>query len=334
MSVLVTLGNINLGTFENVCHAANTLYANDIGILLVFDTAKSVAEGLEGERNQRVRQILADIEIRNVIVRDAELQITIPLVLAKLLGEVGTRDIIIDLTNGQKAGTSVLYAVASISRIERIHSLQIKDRRNIGKSLPDLKYQEEWDYIRLEPLKEIEAIAQHSYLELLYYQEEIRTAEEAIQAYSREFAQHAVRLLTQALEDYFRGQTDKARYDRSVATVGILCEDIAKILYQYCKQSKKTQADVSDFAGYVNQIRTIIKRLRSRKVDWEKEGHFGQQMLRILPIDLLLGVTAALRNFSAHPTAYECRKEEARLMLDMALLMLKRLGETDVLRVR
>ena len=69
-------------------------------------------------------------------------------------------------------------------------------------------------------------------------------------------------------------------------------------------------------------------------MDWEEHGHFGQQMLRILPIDLLLQVAVFLRNQAAHPTVYQCRREEARLMLAITLLMLKRIGETDVLRVR
>ena len=334
MSILVTLGNINLSTFENVCYAVDTVYPGDVDTLLVFDTLESIADGLESKRNQSVRRIFPNIQIRSQVVKEAELQTIIPLTLAKLLREVSTTDVIIDLTNGQKAGTSVLYAVATISRIERIHSLEIKDKRNLGKSLLDLKYQEDWNYTKLQPLKEIDAVAQHSYLELLYYQEEVRLATTVVQDHHREFAQHAARLLTQALEDYFAGRADETRYDRSVATVGILCEDIAKALYRYCKRSKKIQAEVFDFAGYINQIQRVLERLRSRKVNWEEEGHFGQQMVHILPIDLLLRTTAALRNFTAHPTPYKCRKEEARLMLDIALLMLKRLGETDVLKAR
>jgi len=334
MTVLVTLGNTNLGTFQNVCRAVRAIYPDeDLDALVVFDTPQSVADKLESERNQGVRDIFPEAEVRSRVVRDAQMQTIIPLTLARLLGEVGPHDIIIDITNGQKAQTGVLYAVASISKIERIHSLQIMDRSNLGKSLSLLAHPDEWDYVTLEPLKEIDTVARQSFLELLYYQEEIKATCELLGQQSQDFAQDARRLVTQALEDYFRGAATEARYGRSVATLGILSEDIARTLYRYCRLSKQTQANVSNFAGYVNQVGMILERLRSPKVDWQQEGHFGQQFVHLLPVDKLLSTANILRNQAAHPTVYQCRKEEARLMLEITLLMLKRLGETDVLRV-
>ena len=335
MSVLVTLGNTNLGTFHNVCQAVQAVYpGEELEVLLVFDTPQSVAEKYESDRNRLVRQISANAEVRNRVVQPDEMQTVIPLSLARLLGEFDRQDIIIDLTNGQKAHTGVLYAVASISKIERIHSLQIKDPSNLGTPISDLEYLDDWDYVTLESLKEIDAVARQSFLELLYYQEEIWAARSVLCEYSQDFAQDAYRLVIQALEDYFRGGTDEARYERSTATLGILCEDVAKTLYVYCKQSKQTEKEVTDFAGYVNQIGSILDRLRSRSTNLQQEGHFGKQFMRLLPIDLLLRVAVVLRNQAAHPTTYKCRREEARLMLDVTLLMLKRIGETDVLRVR
>jgi hypothetical protein len=330
MSILVTLGNTRLLTFNNVCFATQVVYPEEIEALLVFDTPESIADGLEGKRNESVRQIFPEIQIRSQLVQETTLQTIIPLTLAQLLGEFDISEIIIDLTNGPKAATGVLYAVATISKIDRIQSLHVKDREDLSKPLSELS-REAWEYVSLEPLKEISAVAQRCYLDLLYYQDQIDEVSKAIEEQNSDFAQQANRLLNQALEDYFRGQADTAKYNRAVATLGIICEDIAKRLYLYCVQSKKTHVQASSFNDYNNQVKSILEQLRSRKADWEAEGYFGQQMVHILPFDQLLETARVLRNFVAHPTAYKCREHETRLMLNLTLTMLDRLPSTDIL---
>jgi hypothetical protein len=70
---------------EQVTNAFRLILSDaKVKAILVFDSPQSIGSDLEGKRNQEIRSILGQVQVRSEVVDDATLQTDIPLAMASL----------------------------------------------------------------------------------------------------------------------------------------------------------------------------------------------------------------------------------------------------------
>jgi hypothetical protein len=342
MDILITAGNIRMLTFEIVCRAVQAYWPDGVGFVHVFDTQESFDLAEEKKRDLLLREIFGpQLEIRSSLVDEDNLQTQIPNKMSQILETFSIDQILVDLTNGQKFVISVLYATASISRIKRIYSLLPKvDFSKLDHSqLKNLQAGEDYEYIRLEPLLDIQNVARSSFLELVYYRDEIEAVVRALEKQDRDFADDARRVLMHGLSDYFSAAGDQnvdtatEKYTTCVASLGKLCEELAERLYAYFHEvGKARELPRPGFNAYVREIGKTLEKVRNIRPP-KSLDQVEERLKRIVIADGLLDMTKMYRNLSSHPKRllYSSDRYDAKLNLDATLLFLRRLSETDVL---
>lgn len=341
---LITAGNIFTATFENVCHATNLTFGS-VNVVHIFDTIQSEEKALETGRSKIIREIFGDdTDIRTSLVEENNLQSIIPTRVSGLIDEFGTDSLIVDLSNGQKVTASVLYAVATISRIQYICALEMKvNLRSLPAEtrLPDLEQGRDWEYTRIEPLKEVRYIARSSQLELVYYRDRIARACRIIQPKAEYYARDLQISLENSLLDYFTAAAienipDSERLERCIGGLGKICEDISILIYARCLQENSSKFKEQDkFQGRVHALRNewqrVRKSLATKKQDLE-EPFFKDVIQPTLTSDALLQSIVVYRNLVMHPgSQYNMMPDDARLVLDTTLLLIEQIGKSSLL---
>jgi hypothetical protein len=342
MDILITPGNTNMTTFEVVCRAVREIWPDTIGYVYVLDSQQSAAQAVEEKRDVLLRSIFgADLEISTAPVNESNLQSQIPNKLSRILRDFSSQQIVVDLTNGQKFTASVLYATASISQIKRIYSLLPKiDFRSVGRSqLASLQLGVDYEYIHLEPLLDIQNVARSSFLELIYYRDEIESVTEALQRQDESFANDTRRALLHSLSNYFvdtereRADVVAEKYNACVGSLGRLCEGTAERIYTYLVHVRAvSELQHLDFNAYVEKISAVLNAVR--KIRPPQSFNPIQEGLKPLAsADGLLKMAHIYRNIADHPKAYLYApdRDDVKLNLDATLLLLLRLSQTNVL---
>lgn len=346
--ILITAGNKNIETFENVCHAVNHTFSVDV--IYIFDTLESEKIAIESSRTSKIREILGkNVEIRTRRVGESDLQTIIPSSMSKLLQEFKPEDIIVDLTNGQKITASVLYSVAAIARVKQIYSLEMKiNPRTLSKEtrLPDLTHLKDWDYVSIEPLREIHHIARSSQVELVYYRDRINDACESISKKNATLAKDFQRSLHNVLVHYFAvtandGLDSLERLEDCIAGLGKVCESISKIAYSTYQRIDKTTPADKDFRSRVDFLKPRWdwghKKISGLEIKKERDYALPEDYVQTiikptLTIGAILESVILYRNLAAHPgKPYSFTLDDARFVLSATLLLLEQIGRSNML---
>lgn len=339
--VLVTAGNISEPTFYGVCYAVAEVLGGVEDAVHIFDSPRSAAQAETTHRASRIRDLLGPVDVSTSLVTDENLQVVIPDRLSRLLRQYKNEDLVIDLSNGQKLTTSVLYAVATISRLSKIYALEFTNRPTQETAIQKLSRPKEWDYVQIQPLKEILNITQSSYVELIYYRDRIDDITTAIQAKNPRFADAIKDRLDNSLIDYFAlsafNLESPERLERCVNGLGKVCEDIAIVWYGYCCQNGIIlgPAMATDFNARVKQI---IKRWGEYRAE-ASSGKLAstneivrEAIIPTLGVDTQLETMRVYRNLASHSMRhYYYSKADARLALDLTLLILQRLSQSAII---
>lgn len=336
-NVLVTAGNVFDPTFDGVCFAVKMVLGG-VDAIHIFDTAESATQAESGQRNARIRNILGDIDITTTLINDQNLQKAIPDRLSRLIREYGANEIIVDLSNGQKVTVAVLYAVSTISRIPNIYALEFYTRVTKETRIADLTYPENWQYVQIQPLREILNITQSSYVELIYYRDRIETISELLLKKNRHFAVDVKDKLEHSLIDYFAvsaiHQNSPERLERCVNGLGKICEDVARLWHDFCYKHKLFDKAADNFASRSKQLLSRWDKFRgdaaSGKVDYA-ESLWSAAIVPTLVTDTHLEAMRVYRNLASHSLRhYHYSKHDARLALDLTLMILERLAASTI----
>lgn len=336
--VLVTAGNVFDPTFDGVCYAVKEVLGG-VEAIHIFDTARSADQAEKNQRSSKIRSILGSVDITTSLVTDDDLQSVIPDRISRIIRNFGLDDIIVDLSNGQKITASILYAVSTISRISYIYALEFRTNITKDTKIWDLTYKADWDYIRIHPLKEILNITQSSYVELIYYRDRIDSIASAIQSRNHAFSVDVRDRLEHSLIDYFTVSTSDAgspeRLERCVNGLGKICEDIAIIWHEYCTKNGFLSTPASDFNARVKQIikqwSEFRKQASDGKLDLSSEPIINV-VIPTLVIDNQLETMRVYRNLASHSRRYyRYSKHDARLALDLTLLILERIATSGII---
>jgi hypothetical protein len=340
--VLVTAGNLNQKTFFGVCYAVK----NKVGlvdVIHIFDTLDSEKEAAKIHRDRQLRELLkSTLSIRTSIVDDTNLQDVIPNDIAGLIREFGLDNIIIDLTNGQKITASVLYAVSTISRLANIYTLELFDRTLLDKPLREWPTNS-WHYAKIESLKEILNITQSSYVELIYYRDRITSLVAELEKKNSELASETRDRLEQSLVDYFTlvsltASARTERLERCVNGLGKICEDVARIWYEVALSKNLLNSSKSlqtDFNGFLTQIVPAWDRYRgdsAKNLIDKTNPEIVKNVLPVINTDMLLKTMQTYRNIASHANRnYILSQQDARISLDLTLLIIEKLTQTELL---
>jgi hypothetical protein len=335
--VLVTAGNVFDPTFDGVCYAVREIIGG-VKAVHIFDTTQSAEHAEQGQRSTRIRDILGTVDITTSLIDETNLQEVIPDRIAQLIRNFGTDEIVIDLSNGQKITASVLYAVSTISRINQIYALEFHAKITKEAKVWDLTYDKDWTYTRIHPLREIMNITQSSYVELIYYRDRIESVTSAIEAKNHVFALDAKDRLEHSLVDYFTlsvsDSTTPERLERCVNGLGKICEDIASIWHKCCQREAIITTQANDFNAQVKQIISKWSEYRKQAATSSldtTDGSVVQIVIPTLAIDTHLEAMRVYRNLASHSKRYYYyTKQDARLALDLTLLLLERLSQSEV----
>jgi hypothetical protein len=337
--ILVTAGNVNEQNFYGVCYAVKQI-VKDIDIVYIFDTIKSAEKAETTQRNLEMRNIFGSIEITTLIVDEDDIQTVIPHRLSRLIREYGASNIVVDLSNGQKIVTAVLYAVSTISRLPNIYHLllQVFDRK---RTVQEMKHGEEWDYVKIQPLEEVLNITKNSQVELIYYRDRIEHVTNALITLNAPFANDVKIRLEHSLVDYFTisstDEQDSERLERCINGLGKICEDVSIIWHDFCIQKDIIQSQAKDFSSRVKQIiskwESYRRDLSSNKSYISSDVIVSGTVLPTLVLDVQLETMRVYRNLASHSVSYyQFKRHDARLTLDMTLLILERLSQSDILK--
>jgi len=336
--VLVTAGNRSETTFLGVCYAVREVL-DGVESIYIFDTVESSEYADKTGRCTKVRSILGNIEITTSIITDENLQTIIPEKISRLIRNYGIEDVIVDLSNGQKITAGVLYAVSTISRIPNIFALDFHVQVDKDTRISNLNYPDDWDYVRIQPLKEILNITQSSYVELVYYRDRIETISSSLEGKNLPFATDVKEKIEQSLIDYFtssvEGGVSQERLARCVNGLGKICEDISIIWYDYCYRNGIITTPAKDFNSRVKQIINQWERYRKeieiKDRDTKAAEIFIKSVAPTIAADIPLEVMRVYRNLTSHSDRrFNCTKDDARLALDLTLMVLERLSQSEI----
>lgn len=344
-TVLVTAGNLNTKSFRGICYAVREVMG-PVDEIYIFDSPESAKQSGSVDRSGLIREIFGSIKITTSDVTDKDIQTIIPDRLSALIQEYGVKNIIVDLTNGQKITASVLYAIATISRIPNICVLESKVRLGPESDLSMMRYPDEWDYVLVEPLQGIKNISRSSFVELVYYRDRIDEVVKGIIGQNYDFSTQAKGQLQHALIEYFSftGQNshEEVALAQCVQSLGKICEEAIKYWYQKCinldllvmdadsKEARETYRMLQQISKAWTTYRSQAKDFRFKR----KSLKNGNLILPNLITDQMLEIMRHLRNYASHPNSpYAIAKHDARMCLDITLLILEKLGEGKVFEV-
>lgn len=174
---LVTFSNPNAATTRNVLFYAKREFP---GLLRVFFLDVPTAEGQvfddTARRTAAERYIDSHVEISAKRVPPEEMGVLIPQLLAERVRANGGRErLIVDLTNGTKNMSCLLYAAASLIRIPNLFFLLV-NRASQGASvlpsdIPDGHVKVEL----LDPMKNTRTIGKAGLFDICYYKDQFET---------------------------------------------------------------------------------------------------------------------------------------------------------------
>jgi hypothetical protein len=330
--VLVTAGNIRENSFNGVCYAVSQIEA-DITIIHILDTDASAQKADEGKRNQFIRKYFGNIEIRSSLINDHDMQQKIPTLISSLIREFSIENVYVDLSNGQKILTGVLYAVATISQIPNIYAMELRPGLDLSKSIENFNKDEDWSYVSIKPLSEIKNISRSSQIELIYYRDNIREVIELLSGIDSIFAIDTRHRLENSLTDYFSAlvMSDEEKktdiLERCINGLGKICEDISfRVVEVFYHNQLLDKKDFSNFNDCVNNIYGILDKINNPGKNKDPQK-YTEDIYSLLAMGEQLKMMKIYRNFSSHSDRkYKFNQRDARLALDITLLMLDRIA--------
>ena len=298
---LITSGNPNLETIKTVLAIVSREYKDRVDKVLFIDNEYSIKDingnSIEGERNNIVRAIFGkNIKIESVLIDLRDIHTEIPKILCDQLKNYSKSEIIVDITNGNKYISSILYASASLIKVDNIISI-IKGNDN--------------KYIlnKFKPIDNIDALGKYAYFEIIYYSDLINIY---IDKYYRKnivntgFLRTKFRnLMGEVLEHYFSG-----KYEATIYSIGRITEALLhNICTRYNLPIPQNRLGINTYIG------TLRKALNDNTIPKESADI-------IRNITQIAEIIRNYRNPSVHPNSKPIIKIDSKFILDIFLYLL------------
>lgn len=330
---LITAGNPNLSTLANVLLIVQAYFQAPIDSVFLIDTDGSTTDtdgaSLESKRNELIRKYTHSyVRIAQRCFPTEQLATAIPQIVSEELRRVSPDRVVVDLTNGTKTLSSLLYASASLLQLKHLFFLTLLPSGR-GKAAEDL-VTEDYRVDVLHPLEDVNALKPLALFELVYYQQEML---ELMSLLAQTDSKHseAIQAIEKNLQDAVRkyfAEDPKG----SVQAAGQASEWISTLACEIVnRESSGVLLRGASTQNFADRIKTIQSRICNplHKLLCENgdlQGDLGR-FLPFLYLSSYLDLLRIMRNDTSH--ARRCDtvgKEEARLALDLVRLAVRALG--------
>lgn len=346
---LVTFLNPREGTMRNVLYFAGQEFP-DIN-RVCFLEAGDISSNIDFQKlHDSVRSSVnktCDFSVRHIEID--KLQSKVPEILAERIRLNGGREqVVVDMTNGLKKMSSVLYATASLLQIENLIFLSVEP--DAYDKEPEEIEEGEYDLSQVRLLENHEQVNKVGFFEVFYYRDQMKKLVEKIDIQ----ALNSTRLHSQMREDlllaverYFEGS-----YRETTQTIGVVAEDLVFELFDAI--SDRAQDDITARTPARSNPRKAATLLRSEFCEPllgaladdpdgtaseqdEREGKelkdYQQELRSLATADSIFHQLQSLRNFASHPYNQDFQGQtEAKSALQSMLYLLEMIVESGVFK--
>ena len=310
MATVYTIGNINLQTVNLVAKAIKETEADMvIDKLVIFDSEKS--EKIQNDQVEIYRKYFGDFVREGVrIEKDG----SIP---ANVLMQVfsGGEEKIVDLTNGQKVTSSLLFMAANLCKIEKIYYLMLKGapQDNMVKGI-------DYDYIKIRKIEAVRQLAKISYFDLIYYNDELNQLFTQAEIETNTPLKKIYDGMRTGIKDFFAG----SNYRSVVNNVTIGNEIMIKAYMQYLLHDNEARHFCEKNGIKINTQKDPIGALTFFAKKYREHGS-NKKFLALVTVPTILSSVREYRNVSAHYTnsKIELTEDTARLVINLVIEALK-----------
>lgn len=314
MGILYTIGNINLHTVELVAKEVREAEPQiKIQKVVIFDSAES--EELQNEQVNIYRKYFGDfVRVGIRINHDGSID-------ASLLFDVfaNKEEKIVDLSNGQKSTSSLLYMAANLCQVDRIYYLMLKTKpKDVMVSGRD------YDYIKMRKVDCVSKLAKISYFDLIYYNDELRELFSESERETNGALKVIYNGLSSGIKEFFSG-TD---FRSVVANVTIGNEKIINSLIAFLQYDKECSQYCADNQICITAKRDPVGILTYFSRQYVKNGR-KKEILALTSVPNLVASLREYRNISAHYSEnnIELTEDQARIVINLCIEVIKCIRE-------
>ncbi len=317
MTTFYTIGNINLKTVELVAISIRETFGeNAFEQMVILNSVES-----EGEQDDQIKiyrkYITTNFTVLQILTEDdGKIKLEN---MVKMFSEKGEK--IVDLSNGRKVTSSMLYTAASLCNVDDIYYLLMINRPQNDDL--NIKFNVDYKYIKIGRFQGLKSLAKISCFDLIYYNDEVLElfSERCSDVSSYEIAKSG---LITGISDFFSKSDGRS----AINNITIGNERLIKLFLDYikndsyCKKFAKENNVIFDAnRDPIGMLQYFFKQLTRedmtrQAISPEKKALF---MLRTLPS--LLSTMREYRNLSSHSAMnpYKFTIDEIRMALNIMI---------------
>ena len=309
---LIIPSNLNMSSFENILLAYYDKY-KEFHSILILETEESDKLDLN-KRSKMIRDIFSiDIEIREKnISKNTNVKITE--IINNSLRQYKREEIVVDLTNGTKEISSLLYMAASLSQIYNINYVVVgKDEEGKFFVLKNQKKENLSKFYSIKnfrPLQDLNSLGRWNYFDLLFYKDKIKkifeTYPEGLNTLTETWEIH----FKNGLELYFNGEE---KYNNAIQTFGVLLEDVSKILFETLSNNPEYNGKNMSFV-FKDFFDNIRKKHKNREI-------FNDYHDNNFVTDYFFKIVREYRNRAAHPSQIKFSEIDVQVIIMIIIII-------------
>lgn len=310
MAIFYTIGNINLHTVELVAKAVRESEPNvKINRVVIFDSAKS--EKLQNEQIEIYRRYFGDFVREGIRINDDGS------VDSAMLFYVFANDEekIVDLSNGQKSTSSLLFMAANLCQIDRIYYLMLKTAPKA-----DMVLGRDYDYIKMKKMDCVGKLAKISYFDLIYYSDELQK----LFSESERSVNGPLKVIYEGLSSGIREFFSGTDFRSVVSNVTIGNEKIIDSFIEYLQSDKECQRYCRENDIKITRDRDPVGVLTYFSRSYVKNGR-KKEILALATVPNLVASLREYRNISAHYSKNDIvlTEDQGRIVINLCIEVIK-----------
>lgn len=310
MAILYTIGNINLKTVELVAKAIRETETElKIHKVVIFNSAES--EKLQNKQIKIYRKYFGECILEGVPLReDGSIDTTY---LFRVFSNAEEK--IVDLSNGQKSTSSLLYMAANLCQIERIYYLMLKTAPK-----ETMISGRDYNYVKMRKEDCVNKLAKISHFDLIYYNNELQELFSESEKTSPGPLKKIYDGLMTGIRDFF----SERDYRSVVANVTIGNETIIKSLKDFLKDDEVCRQFCEEYDIIVDGQKDPVGALAYFAKKYVQHGK-KKEILALATVPSLVAVLREYRNISAHYTenGIELTEDQGRIVINLSIEVLK-----------
>ena len=310
MAIFYTIGNINLKTVELVAKAIKETETElKIHKVVIFNSTES--EKLQNKQIKIYRKYFGECILEGVPLReDGSID-------TKYLFGVfsNAEEKIVDLSNGQKSTSSLLYMAANLCQIERIYYLMLKTAPK-----ETMISGRDYNYVKMRKEDCVNKLAKISHFDLIYYNNELQELFSESEKTSPGPLKKIYDGLMTGIRDFF----SKEDYRSVVANVTIGNETIIKSLKEFLKDDEECRQFCQKYGIIVDRQKDPVGALAFFAKKYVQYGK-KKEILALATVPSLVAVLREYRNISAHyaENGIELKEDQGRIVINLSIEVLK-----------